>query len=207
MSSNLASESEKVMLSVKEFNGYWQKIIWNLNCIDTELIFLKHCSLCVNSVFKILQWLTFAISVLHNVFPITASTENFTKHRDKLTSILAAERGWFRGLLCVKLYLAAPGEKGSTHWKSLASWTKWKLLLWVSSYSTIWLPNWLSIFYFYYFPIWRFFCFSYLFILCKIGLCNLCFCLLMYMEKPSHSLYSSKPWPSFRRSTHSSPPF
>lgn len=129
------------MLSVKEFNGYWQKIIWNLKCIDIELIFRKHCSLRVNSVIKILQWLTFAISVLHNIFPITASTGNFPEHRDKLTGILEAERGWLRGFLCVKLYLAAPSEKRSTHWKTLASWTKWKILLWLSSYSTIWLPN------------------------------------------------------------------
>lgn len=132
------------MLSVKESNGYREKIIWNSNCIDIELIFLKHCSLYVNSVFKILQWLTFAISVLHNLFPIMASTGNFPEHRDKLTSILAAERGWLRGFLCVKLYLAAPSEKRSIQWKTLASWTKWKIRLWLSSYSTIWLPNYQS---------------------------------------------------------------
>ena len=132
------------MVSVKEFNGYWQKIIWNLNCIEIELIFLKHCSLCVNSVFKILQWLTLAVSVLYNLFPIMARAGNFPEHRDKLTSILAAERGWLWGVLCVKLYLTAPSEKRSMHWKTLASWTKWRILLWLSSYSTIWLPNYQS---------------------------------------------------------------
>lgn len=155
------------MLSVKEFNGYWQKIIWNSNCIDIELIFLKHCSLCVNSVFKILQkWLTFAISVLHNLFPIMASTGNFPEHRDKLTSILAAERGWLRGFLCVKLYLAAPSEKKSIHWKTgILDKVKNSTLAFKLFHH---LAAKLSIFYFYYFPMWCFFCFSYLFILCKI---------------------------------------
>lgn len=116
------------MLSVKELSGYWQKITWNLSCIDVELIFLKRCPHHVNSVFKILQWLTFAISVLHNLFPTTSSIGNFTEYRGKLTSILVAERGWLRGPLCGKPYSAAPSEERAIYWKTLASCTKWKIL-------------------------------------------------------------------------------
>lgn len=148
------------MLSVKEFNGYWQKIIWNLKCIDIELIFLKHCFLHVNSVFKILQWLTFAISPSEQAQEIFLSTEiNW--------QVSLQQKEADSGACSVLSSTWPPQVKRDQHIGKL--WHPGQSEKFYFAFKLFHhLAAKLSIFYFYYFPIWRFFCFIYLFILCKI---------------------------------------
>lgn len=142
-------------------------------------------------------------SVLHTLLPILASTGNFTDDWGYTHKGVVAGRGCFRGFLCARSHLAAPCEKRSVCSKALAPWTKWKIL-WLSSHYTMWLPNWLLILYC--FTTWLF-CFSCLFILCKIivapwSLCSFCLCLFIWMEKASpHAPQSSKPCSSFKTPT------
>lgn len=150
-------------------------------------------------------------SVLHHLVPITANIGNSTEYWGKLTRVLVAGRGCFRRssvpgptwLLQVKKhhYIGKLWHPGQNE----------KFLLWLSTHSTIWLPNWLSTFFFYYFPE-RLFCFSYLFILHKIitlPKVSEAFASAFLFEWRSplfipHT-HSPKPWPSIATPTHSSP--